>query len=290
MNTWDYFVKKWEEYLDEQLMGLVDALFPEKAGEVPRNRNEKEEAYRARAVLGFTPHKEPETSYPNFGYQNDSREHTLTMKDSTGKTQAVILEVDFSPKEMYAEWLKESRAIEMRAAGDLDRKSGVCETPAITAAPLFPIPEVYPANGRDETWVYVVYNDKRAFKTYKQQKSAAKIASQGGRPQDAVVPKTLATSKEIAAWDIPSGDVLAAVRCSRYWKFQKQVRNKNRVDWRHGVMATFLGPIQINPKITNQRRICEELKDRLLGLLEPYLGMEITCMEFRDLPDRAVFS
>jgi hypothetical protein len=287
MNSWKYFENKWKEYLDGQFEKKQQSSYLANKSGVPKIKGE--DNYEFRAAFGFTPLRGSKIHYPNFGYKNTDRSHTLTFQDSQGKTKTVDLKVDQSPAELWAEWLKESRLIKMRAQGDLDLESGVCETPNITVAALFPIPKVYPPNGRDETWIYVVYNDESPglFKTYKQQKALSATSK---------VAASLARSKEVASYDIPSGYVLAAVKCSRHWTLSKELRGKVKVrkelvpnikpDWRHGVSFTLQGPVVINPKLANQTDLVGRLIDRMHEALTP---LKMKCMEFKELSDKQVF-
>ena len=59
----------------------------------------------------------------------------------------------------------------------MDLDSGVCESREITVAALFPIPTDYPQDGRNETWIYVAYNDSKLFRTYKEQQKSARNAA-----------------------------------------------------------------------------------------------------------------
>jgi hypothetical protein len=297
MNSWEYFENRWKEYLNGKFEEKLVSSYRAKKSGVLIMEGESKDAYMFRAAFGFTPLKDTDADHPNFRYTDNDRSHTLTFRDSHRQTQRVTLQLDKSPADLWAEWLKESRLIKMRAQGDLDLASGVCETPNINVAALFPIPDVYPPNGRDETWIYVVYNDKSRglFKTFKKQSELAKAASL----ETSKVLASLARSKEVASYDIPSGYVLATIKCSRHWTLSKQHGfvgsgdkrlPKIKVDWRQGVSFTLQGPVVFNPKLANQKDLMGRLNDPVYEALGPWLGQQFQCMEFKELPDKAVFS
>jgi hypothetical protein len=304
MNSWEYFENKWKEYLDDKFGEKLESSFrankfskTNQSG-VAKMKDEDEDAYVFRAALGFTPLKDSDADRPNFRYTDNDRSHTLTFQDSARQTHKVTLQLDKSPADLWAQWLKESRLIKMRAQGDLDLASGVCETPDITVASLFPIPAVYPTNGRDETWIYVIYNDKSngLFKTFKKQSELAKKTSS---QETSKVLASLARSKEVASYDVPSGYVLAAVKCKRHWTLSVQrgfIRSGNerlpkfKVDWRQGVSFTLQGPVLFNPKLANQTDLMKRLKERMDAVLSASLDQQLQCMEFKELPDAAVFA
>src|SRR5262245_6836131 len=286
-NTWGYFEKLWQKYFDDAFNKQFAESFQAHQANVQRKEGEEKAIYKFRAAFGFTPNPDVEVR-PNFRYTDADRSQRIIFQDDTGKSRAVTIRLDKSPRELYAQWIHDSRKLVMRAGGDLDLESGVCETPELTVAALFPLPSDYPQSGTDETWIYVVYNDGRSFQTYQKQIEKAKEPLQS--PAKSKILNDLARSKEIADYDVPSGYVFAAVKCRRKWTVKLKKFWREKADWRQGVQATLVPPIQINEKIENQEDLTNRLKPELEKRLDPWLGKSFECMAFKDLPDEAVLA
>lgn len=141
---------------------------------------------------------------------------------------------------------------------DMYPESAICLTQQFDAAPIFPVGSS--DNPPSElTWIYII-RPQKAFMTHLYQKH---------------LNSPLAFSEEIAVRDVPSCDVLAAIKCKRFWG----VNIDNQKDWRTGVRYELISDLQWNPKNENVPLSDnnKNIRERIISLVEARHGKIIDC-------------
>lgn len=118
---------------------------------------------------------------------------------------------------------------------DVVATSAVCLTLDFDCASIFPIESADAYSPlTSKTWIYIVHVEN-AYMTYKKQIKEGSI---------------LQFCREIAARDIPSGDVLCAIQCERYLNLNQDYLPT----WHTGMHYALHGEIYWNPKLNNETK------------------------------------
>lgn len=115
---------------------------------------------------------------------------------------------------------------------DVEATSAVCLTLDFDCASMFPLEENNGEAAPPFTWIYIVQVEN-AYMTYEKQIKAN---------------SNLQFCREIATRDIPSGHVLCAIRCERYFNLNEEFEPK----WYAGLHFKLVGEILWNPKLKNE--------------------------------------
>lgn len=118
---------------------------------------------------------------------------------------------------------------------DILPASGVCVTQVFDLAAMFPLenPEAKGLPPPEKIWIYVVCV-QQGFRTYELQ---SKLGSK------------LAFCQEVVSRDIPAGDVICAIGCTRYMNVDHKTGNYS---WESGVHYRLTSDIVWNPKLQNE--------------------------------------
>lgn len=137
---------------------------------------------------------------------------------------------------------------------DIEPASAVCVTANMDCAPIFPIEREHP---NTETWIYVVQGSNM-FETHAHQQSALKFA------------------QELAVRDIPSGDVICAIKCKRFINVHPEM---NRFSYVDGMHYQLTGDIIWNPKLQNEfeTRAKVERQQKIIHYVEERKNKYIAC-------------
>lgn len=129
---------------------------------------------------------------------------------------------------------------------DIIRTSAVCFTRNFDCAPIFPVNDFSKSPPSQlpppHIFIYIV-NVQQGYSTYLLQQEL-------GSP--------LAFCEEIATRDVPSGDVIAAVKCQRFFNIDAF----GKPDWKNGVRYQLTSEILWNPKLKNEVQVSKNKLER----------------------------
>lgn len=140
---------------------------------------------------------------------------------------------------------------------DLIPASGISTTIKFDFAPMFPLPLSDEKKPSDHTWIYLV-KVQQGFLMHNLQ---AKYHSD------------LTFCQEVSTRDIPSGDVICAIQCKRFWNVNEDAEFK----WQRGMHYVLTSDIIWNPKLSNvaNSESLTKLKKGIVSFVESKKGQYI---------------